>query len=238
MQQEWIEWCSVTSRMMRSRARVLLSLILNQMNGECLIKSILIPVVYDALLVQQCWVDERRFTLTLQRFSRVWNEVRNIHAWFSSRPSAPSVRHWMEEFILIRSLRKVLLYFQMLLTAIIKLTRCMMGPSIVSLLWRNLVWHRMRPSTKKRPYSNLIKLSSSKLWYMRLTITKRKSIGLSLDVVIYQMVPKLSWLSGVLSESVILMAPWISIKRSMCTWWYANLGSELLGNICSSCQLG
>ena len=30
------------------------SLILNQMNGECQIKSFLIPVVYDALLVQQC----------------------------------------------------------------------------------------------------------------------------------------------------------------------------------------
>ncbi len=28
--------------------------ILNQTNGKCLIKSILIPVVYDALLVQQC----------------------------------------------------------------------------------------------------------------------------------------------------------------------------------------
>jgi hypothetical protein len=39
--------------MMRSRARVLLSLILDQMNGKCLIKSILIPVVYDALLVKQ-----------------------------------------------------------------------------------------------------------------------------------------------------------------------------------------
>ncbi len=35
-------------RMMRSKARVLLSLILDKMNGECLIKSILIPVVYDA----------------------------------------------------------------------------------------------------------------------------------------------------------------------------------------------
>ena len=89
----------------------------------------------------------------------------------------------------------------------VKLICCMMGPSIVSLLWRNLVWHQLRPLTIKRPYSNLIKSSLSKLWYMRLTITKRESIRLSLDFVIYQMVPKLSWLSGVLSKRVILMAP-------------------------------
>jgi hypothetical protein len=24
----------------------------------------------------------------------------------------------------------------------------------------------------------------------------------------------------------------------MCTWWYVNLGAELLGNVRSSCQLG
>ncbi len=86
---------------MRSRARVLLSLILNQTNGKCLIKSILIPVVYNALLVQQCWVGERRFTLIPQRFLRVWNKVQNMHAWFFSCPSAPLMRHWMVEFILI-----------------------------------------------------------------------------------------------------------------------------------------
>jgi hypothetical protein len=49
--------------MMRSRARVLLSVILNQMNGKCQIKSILIPVVYDALLDQQLSVGEIKFTL-------------------------------------------------------------------------------------------------------------------------------------------------------------------------------
>jgi hypothetical protein len=43
-----------------------------------------------------------------------------MHAWFSSRPSAPSVWHWMVEFILIKFCRKVLPYFQMLLTAIIE----------------------------------------------------------------------------------------------------------------------
>jgi hypothetical protein len=38
---------------MRSITKVVMSIILNQRNGECLIKSTLITVVYDALLNQQ-----------------------------------------------------------------------------------------------------------------------------------------------------------------------------------------
>ncbi len=147
---------------MRSRARVLLSVILDQMNGECQVKLILIPVVYDALLDQQLSVGKKKFTLIPWRFLRVWNKVWNMHAWFSFHLSVPLAWDWNVEFILIRSLCKVLPYFQMPLTAIIGPTCCTMGPSTASQLWRNLVWPRMRLSTTKRPYSNLIE--SSSLW--------------------------------------------------------------------------
>jgi hypothetical protein len=49
-----IELRSVTRGMMRSKARVLLSVILDQMNGKCQIKLILILAVHNALLDQWC----------------------------------------------------------------------------------------------------------------------------------------------------------------------------------------
>ncbi len=148
--------------MMRSRARVLFNVILDQMNGKCQIKLILIPVVYDALLNQQLSVGKIKITLIPWWYLRAWNKVWNMHAWFSFHLSVTSAWDWNVEFILIGSLRKVLLYFQMALTAIIGSTRCTMGPSTASQLWRNLVWPWMRLSTTKRPYSNLIE--SSSLW--------------------------------------------------------------------------
>ena len=65
-----------------SIVRVLLSVILDQM----------ILMVYNALLKEQCRVDEK-FSFIPELVSTKSNEVRNMHVWFSSRPSAPPVRH-------------------------------------------------------------------------------------------------------------------------------------------------
>jgi hypothetical protein len=49
-------------------------------------------MVYNALLKEQCHVGEK-FASIPELVSSKSNEVQNMHAWFSSRPSAPPGMH-------------------------------------------------------------------------------------------------------------------------------------------------
>jgi hypothetical protein len=80
---------------------------LDQMNGKCLQKSILILAVYGNQLEQRFYVGEIKCIL-IPLSRKLSNEVQNMHAWFSFLLSVPSARDQNVEFILIRFLPQVL----------------------------------------------------------------------------------------------------------------------------------
>ncbi len=94
------------SRIMRSRAYILICPYLDQMNGKCQNKSILILAFYNNLLKQRFCVGKIKCILI--PLSRNLNKVWNMHAWFSFLLSVPSAWNWHVEFILIRFLWQVL----------------------------------------------------------------------------------------------------------------------------------
>jgi hypothetical protein len=164
------------SRIVRSKVYVLICPYLDQMNGRCQNKSILILAFCSDLLEQRFCVGKTKYILI--PLSRNLTKVWNMHAWFSFLLSVPSAQNRHVKFILIKFLPHALPHYRMQLKVTIKWIHSMTVLLTVFPLWPSLVLRQMRLSLTRRPYNNMIITTLSRPWFMKFTITRHKTIGL------------------------------------------------------------
>ncbi len=81
----------MTGGIVRSKAYVQMSHYLDQTNGKCQTKSVLILAVYDDQLKQRSYIGETKYIL-IPLSRKLSYKVQNMHAWFSFLLSVPSVQ--------------------------------------------------------------------------------------------------------------------------------------------------